>query len=187
MFTHWWSTFETLSCSNTSRHIKDNDRRYHMFFHLLTIITTARNDLEQLNSYDKIMLREDEESFATIPSSLPERKPLSRYDIHARNLYNSGPLFYRKPHHKGHAFSLHSHEHVRHRPHKKDSFGNHVYTSHLTNRSNVTPDSDMYVSYDSMHYPPFPFKERLHDDYSTENGVSESGVNESLGLFGAFH
>lgn len=166
-----------------------------MFFHIILITSTARNDLEQLNSYDKISLREDESSFTTIPSSLPERKPLFHGDMHARNTYNSGPPFFHKRHghhghhnhgdHSYHNYSHHSHHHVDHKPHQKDSFGNHVYITHYTNHNKIIPDKDMFVAYDSMHYPRFPFKGRQKEnEYEHEPEITDDDKLES---FASFH
>ncbi|KAM0688708.1 hypothetical protein COBT_000028 [Conglomerata obtusa] len=145
---------------------------------LLLALSSLSGDIEQLNSFDNLVLREDDSSFANIPSGATGHMPISSIGHHVRNSpYCHGNHIHRvNSAYETCDLHHHSHAHLKHRGHKKDSFGHHYYHTHYSNRNNVSPMKDVYMPINSYHYPGFPFKDTIL--YGNTNEPS-SGSDES--------
>lgn len=154
-----------------------------MIFYL-SVILSLEGDLEQLNSLDKVVLREDDSSFTTMPSSKPRKHPFSWLEHHQRNVdycHGNHFIYKKKGHHRNKTFLQdHSYKYIdnemqkKHHPHYKDSYGHHVFHNHYANKTNISPIKDAYVPYFTWHIKPFPFQDRKEEldgdeyDFSTE-------------------
>lgn len=145
---------------------------------VLYILYIFCGDIEQLNTLDKVILEEDESSFATIPSSKPRRHPISEFERHVRQspyCHGNHRCHHSHGHSHDHGFSHHSRLH---KPHKKDPFGHHIFHKHFTNRNNVSPMKEIYVPFYTYHYPGFPFKDSRDEVSNVSEEEDDDDDNE---------
>lgn len=134
-------------------YIKSHEyQKLYMIF--LFVLSSMANDLEQINSLDKVILHDDESSFITTPTAVAQKHGIISIKLHKRHGRHCHENHHCN-HGDYHGHGIHSHCDKMSR--KKDTFGHYIFKKHYVYDKNLSPTDDAYVPYYSMHYPSFPF------------------------------
>ncbi|EJW02614.1 hypothetical protein EDEG_02988 [Edhazardia aedis USNM 41457] len=136
-----------------------------ILLHILQIINST-NDIEQINTLDNFTLDDDESSFATIPSNLPRKHNFTESERHARNAANKYTHKIITKHYHSPYNGIIVPKHLDYpldaiyMPHKKDSYGHHIFRTKP--RVCKLRKNRFTMQYSiTMHTPQFPFSDKI--------------------------